>query len=184
MGKENNMNTVNVENLKQVVQSNPKYAAIFDIFGKRQRGRQDTTAARIQRLLKDRGIEMSNKELSEFYNTMESQGAGKHIGGRGDKAGKFIWAYHLKSIADNIKGITHEVRPASKPKVKLPKLYNISALNKPTPQAEAKVLVNRPKVLITLRKEGVEIDIPLEDLDGSSGKEIAAFINNLGIKRS
>lgn len=103
------MTTVNIDRLKQVSAANPKYKAIFELYGKRLRGRQDSTVPRIRRVLKDAGIDMSTQELSEFYAIMQDAGAGRWVAGRNGNSGRFIWGFHLKSIADNVNGCKYEL---------------------------------------------------------------------------
>jgi hypothetical protein len=177
------MNTanVNIQELRSLYKSDTKVKAIFDLYAERERGRQDSTVPRMRRVLKEeKGVEMDAEELSEFYRQMQKAGVGRCVAGRRGKVSRFIWGFHLKSIADAVKGIdTAELKAAPAPKVKLPKLapkpVSPKPASKPTLRHEDLAAVDRK---VTVRKAGFEIDFPL-DMTEADWKDAATFLNNL-----
>lgn len=195
-------NSVNIELLKQASDSNPKYKAIFELFGERQRGRQDTTMPRIRRVLKDKHVDITLQELAEFFRLAQGANAGRWHQGRSVSSGRFVWNYNLKSVADVVNGKATPIRNAPKAKHRLPKidielgtpvieevstpingdvtpsegtptLAQFAAEAFPTPGAQHRTVL--------VRKGGLEIEIHMDELTQEDLKNAAVLLNNLAV---
>lgn len=177
------MTTVNIEELKQVYNTDPKAKVIFDSYAARQRGRQDTTTPRMRRVLKEKGIDMSIRELSDFYLRMQKAGVGRCISGRKGRVNRFVWGFHLKSVAEAAQGkieAANELAKAPKGKVKLPHLNARSEEQGTTAKSEKpQSVVADLDRKIMVRKAGFEIEFPL-DMSPEDWKDAAVLLNNLG----
>lgn len=177
------LNNVNYQELTNLYQSDEKARAIFDLYSHRQRGRQTSSTQRIRRVLKDHGVEMSTKELSDFYLKMQKAGVGRCVAGRKGRVNRFIWNFHLKSVAEAAQGKADgSLKLAAKQRIKLPKLTPVLADTvsmKPEPRIIAKASPKQPAInKITVRRAGFEIDFPL-DMTDADWKDVSVFLNNL-----
>lgn len=167
------MTTVNIPLLKETAAKDPKVKALFELYGKRLRGRQDSTVPRARRVLQDAGIDMSTKELTAFYGTMQKAHAGRWVSGRHGKSGRFVWGFHLKSIADAVNGFEYvydaktktystkpievvSLKPAAKPRVKLPR-YTQAGHRNPLLASAKPRLVSMP---VSLMPEPIASPMP------------------------
>lgn len=136
--------TLDVARLRNVVNANPRYKAIFEMYLERQRGRQDSTPSRMRRVLRETGKgDYPLAELTKFYQDMQEAGAGRWVSGRNGQEGRFVWGFHLVSVAEavlnrkapvtaeseqreqeKINAITRPggLRPAPEPRSRLPKI--------------------------------------------------------------
>ncbi len=171
-------NVVNFQGLQSLYSSDPKVRALFDVYAKRLRGRQESTAPRTKRVLKDLGIEMTSQELSEFYRKMQGLGIGRCVFGRHGKINRFIWGFHLRSVAEIAQGKQVSLASAPKTKVKLPRLK--AAMPAPARLFTKKEPKGEPISVrkITVRKAGLEIEFPLS-MSLEDWREAAVFLNNL-----
>ncbi len=185
---------LNIDRLKEAYESNPKYRAVLDVYSQRQRARQDTTLPRIKRVMHDARVEITATELIQFMQLMQESGAGKWHAGRKPNTGKFIWSFNLKSVADAVKGKQVEVKSPPKSKLKLP----IAAVAQP--EVQAPVQEETPEIATPLvqfsaeafpantsmqhrslivRKNGLEIEIHLDELTQDDLKNTAILLSHL-----
>lgn len=177
-----NANLVNYQELQTMYSSDAKFKALIDLYAERQRGRQDSTPPRMRRVLKLKGIELSTKELSEIMRKMQRIGIGRCVSGRHGKVSRFVWGFHLKSVADVAQGKQKALQAAPTTRVRLPKLQALSqapATIPPKPVTPKPQVKEDPRKVV-VRKAGFEIVLPL-DMSLEDWKEAAVFLNNLSV---
>lgn len=196
-------NSVNIERLKEASDSNPKYKAIFELFGERQRGRQDTTMPRIRRVLKDKHVDITIQELAEFFRLAQEANAGRWHQGRSVSSGRFVWNYNLKSVADVVNGKAIPIRNAPKAKHRLPKveIELATPVIEAQPATPARGDITLPEGVtplasfvaesfptpgvqhrtVLVRKGGLEIEIHMDELTQEDLKNTAVLLNNLAV---
>lgn len=191
---------LNLDGVRQTAITNPKFKTLLELFATRQRGRQNTTVSRALRVLRDEGFEGYSKgEVSQFYRELQKAGAGHWMAGRNGKEGRFVWDFHLVSLAQAILegNQSTKVEPAPKSRVKLPMVdtvqpkaiqepvagpvLEIQAEPKPEPiePAPAKLLPQEPANKVKLEFRGVEIEFPA-NLKHEEYEELAAFLKKVG----
>lgn len=181
--------TVNYQELKDLYNSDPKVKALFDHYSTRLRGRQDSTTPRMRRVLKEKGVDMSTAELSDFYRKMQRVGVGRCIAGRRGKVSRFVWGFHLKSVAEAAKGSTQALAAPPKPRYGLPKLRAgrrpsvkatpIAAAQTAEPaQISAKDTVQSDTSKVVIHKAGFVIELPLS-MGQDEWRDVVFLINNI-----
>jgi hypothetical protein len=132
------MNTVDVKSLRRGVRTSRKFKEIAKVLSRRERGRDDTSFDRIRRMLSEGGMKnVTDEELEGFFAVLEGAGAGKLV--HSDETGyRFMWAFHLRSVACAALGIPEpgrfkkngkmvkpakgEVRPKNPPRKHYPRI--------------------------------------------------------------
>lgn len=134
--------SVDVEVLQKYMKTAPKFQEAMQILAKRKRGRGDTSFMRIKRMLNEGGMEgWTFEELKKFFSVLEEAGAGRVVGGATIDRARFVWTFHLQSVACAALGLPipprtkrdgtpivdedeaeGEFRPAPTPKRVLPKI--------------------------------------------------------------
>lgn len=166
--------------LRKACAKNHKVRKLFEIYSKREKGRQDCTVPRIRRLMKESGTDLTLDEAIAIMKLWEKAGAGRYVRGDRDQDNRFLWTWDIPSVATRVlsppapDGVRPaEIRPAPKTRVKLPKL---------PPESEVtQVLADAPSVgvkLVTVRFDGFEITLPA-DMTEIERKEAEKFIREL-----
>lgn len=168
--------TVSITDLQAFYNSDPRIKALIDLYGQRERGRQDSTPPRMRRVLRSKGIDLSTSELSDAMRQMQRMGLGRCVAGRNGKVSRFLWSYHLKSVADAAQGKGTTLMAPPKDRPRTPRLPDVPA-PAVAPTAQAPVTQVPSDTVITIKRGLVEVVVhpgaSMADLE-----EIKRFLNN------
>lgn len=179
-------NTVDTGKLRSIVVSMPKAKALFEYLTSRKRGRQDTSFRRITRMLREqKGVSFSQQELVQIFSGLQEAGAGRIVFSR-NRPARFVWDFHLDSVANAALGSSAEIRRSPKPRVVLPRIE--AAASAPTQVKEAPVLQGLTTSLpagtgrvITIKRPGYEVNLPL-DLTPAQARIASQLLSDLEVK--
>jgi hypothetical protein len=101
---------LNLAPARALLKRRPKFAKAIKMFAERGRGRGDTTFRRFKRAMEedDKAPRWTSEEVREFFEMLQDVGAG-HIEYSADTP-RFIWHFHLQSVACALLGIKEPVR--------------------------------------------------------------------------
>lgn len=186
---------LDVPKLQAGVRKNPKFQQALRILATRKRGRQDTTFRRIKRLLDLGGMkDWSQKELRQLFELLQDAGAGRIV--FGTKTPRFIWTFHLQSVARAALGMTEDkrfrkdgseiledgMRKPSPPRVELPRIEGVTTepvVAQTQVSTDAAPVTSPDKQMVTIKRKGMEFELDLAKMTPDSCRKFAQMLLDL-----
>lgn len=184
---------VDVPAIRAAIKKNPRFEEAMRILSTRERGRQDTSFRRIKRMLDEGGAkDWTIQEVEKFFKMLQAAGAGRTVFGQGRP--RFVWEFHLQSVACAALGITEpkrtrkdgtviamskgQMRRPTPPRAELPRLDE-SPVTPVTPVTPVIAMAKPGSQVITLSRAGFELKVDLATLNEQGAKRIASLIMDL-----
>lgn len=190
-----NKETVNIELLRSKVSESVKHKDFFTIVLGRTRSRSVTTYSSVKKTFKDYGLPLSKEDFLVLCSDLEAANAGT-TESRG-RTKVFHWKWSMKSIAeavlvDSALATSANLKPQAETRAKLPKLNSLLPhrkqadktlrlnqkpyINQIVALRREKSLETSPSEKVTIRKNGFEIDVSMNDMTDEGYSKLSTLL--------